>query len=209
MLENVTCLGHSTIKINSPQTIYIDPYNLSDNYQDADFIFITHSHYDHFSPEDILKIKKDNTKIIIPADLLTKTIELGFQDTHILVVKPNESYTIDNIPFKTIPSYNTNKQFHKKEYDWVGFIIDINNLKYYIAGDTDITTENRLVNCDVAFVPVGGTYTMNYQEAAELINQIKPKIVIPIHYGIIVGTKQDAQDFQNLLDSDIKCQIMY
>lgn len=209
MLENVTCLGHSTIKINSPQTIYIDPYNLNNNYQDADFIFITHSHYDHFSPEDILKIKNDNTKIIITADLLTKTTELGFSSSHILVVKSNESYTIDNISFKTIPSYNTNKQFHKKEYDWVGFIIDINNLKYYIAGDTDINAENRLVNCDVAFVPVGGTYTMNYQEAAELINQIKPKIAIPIHYGIIIGTKQDAQDFQNLLDSDIKCQIMY
>ena len=91
---------------------------------------------------------------------------------------------------------------------WVGYIIEINNIKYYIAGDTDITPENKNIKCDVAFIPVGGTYTMDYKEAAELVNIIKPKIVVPIHYGEIIGTEQDALNFEKLLDEKIKCAIL-
>ena len=106
---------------------------------------------------------------------------------------------VEGIKFETIPAYNTNKQFHPKENEWVGYIIEINGIRYYIAGDTDITEENKKIKCDVAFVPVGGTYTMDFKEAAYLINEIKPKIAIPIHYGSVVGTKQDATDFVRLL----------
>ncbi len=105
----------------------------------------------------------------------------------------------EGIEFTTVPAYNTNKQFHPKENEWVGYIIEIKGIKYYIAGDTDITEENKKVKCDVAFVPVGGTYTMNFKEAAYLINEIKPKIAVPIHYGGIVGTNQDATNFIKLL----------
>ena len=91
---------------------------------------------------------------------------------------------VKGIKFKTIPAYNTNKTFHPKENDWVGYIITINNIRYYIAGDTDITEENKKVKCDVAFVPVGETYTMDFKEAAQLINEIQPKIAIPIHTTI-------------------------
>ena len=83
-------------------------------------------------------------------------------------------------------------------------MIEINNYRYYIAGDTDETPENKTVKCDVAFVPVGGTYTMNFKEAANLINEIKPKIAVPIHYGSIVGKKQDAIDFIKLINPTIK-----
>ncbi len=112
------------------------------------------------------------------------------------------------IKFEAIPAYNTNKQFHPKENGWVGYIIEIQGIKYYIAGDTDITEENRKVKCDVTFVPVGGTYTMDFKEAAMLINEIKPKIAIPTHYGSVVGTKQDATDFIKLLHPEIKGIIL-
>ena len=115
---------------------------------------------------------------------------------------------VQGIKFETIPAYNTNKTFHPKKNGWVGYIIIINGIRYYIAGDTDITEENKKVKCDEAFVPVGGTYTMNFKEAANLINEIKPKIAIPIHYGSVVGTEQDAIDFIRLLHPEIKGIIL-
>ena len=208
MLENVEVLCHSSIKINKEKVIYIDPFKIEKNYNDADIVFITHDHYDHYSEEDIDKVINENTIIIIPEELLTKLLRKGINKNAIITVEPNEKYMVQGIKFETIPAYNTNKTFHPKENGWVGYIIEIKGVRYYIAGDTDITEENRRVKCDVAFVPVGGTYTMDFKEAATLVNEIKPKMAIPIHYGDIVGTKQDAIDFSKLLHPEIKCEIL-
>ena len=209
MLNNIEWLGHATIKMsNSDKIIYIDPYNLEGTYSDSDVIFVTHSHYDHFSEEDILKVKKETTKIVVTEELYQKTLDLGFDEENITTVKPNEEYEIEGIKFSTVPSYNVNKKFHPKENNWVGYIIEINNVKYYIAGDTDITEENKKVQCDVALLPVGGTYTMTAEEAAELANIIQPKIVVPIHYGAIVGTQSDAEKFKELVKATIQSEIM-
>lgn len=207
MLENIQVLYHSSIKINKEKVIYIDPFKIEDDCHDADIIFITHSHYDHYSEEDIKKVIKENSKIIVTSDLKEKAESITNSE-NLIVVQPNEKYCVEGINFETIPAYNTNKQFHPKQNNWVGYVIELNGLKYYIAGDTDITDENKTVKCDVAFVPVGGTYTMTAKEAAKLVNIIKPKIAIPIHYGSVVGTKQDATDFVNLLDERIDGKIM-
>lgn len=204
MLENIQVLCHSSIKISKEKIIYIDPFEIDRNYNDADIIFITHNHYDHYSEEDIDKVCKEDTVIIVPKDLLHKVLKKGFRQDYIITVDPGKKYMLDGIKFETIPAYNVNKQFHPKEKEWVGYIIEINNYTYYIAGDTDITSENKKVICDVAFVPVGGTYTMDFKEAAKLVNEIKPKMAVPIHYGSVVGTKQDAQDFLKLLNQTIK-----
>ena len=208
MLENIEVLYHSSIRINKEKTIYIDPFKIDRNYNDADIVFITHDHYDHYSEEDIDKVINENTTIIIPEELLTKLLKKGINKNAIITVEPNEKYVVQGIKFETIPAYNTNKTFHSKKNGWVGYIIIINGIRYYIAGDTDITEENKQVKCDVAFVPVGGTYTMDFKEAANLINEIKPKIAIPIHYGSIVGTEQDAIDFIRLLHPEIKGIIL-
>ena len=208
MLENVEVLCHSSIKINKEKVIYIDPFKIEKNYNDADIVFITHDHYDHYSEEDIDKVINENTIIIIPEELLTKLLRKGINKNAIITVKPNEKYMVQEIKFGTVPAYNTNKTFHPKENDWIGYIITLDGIRYYIAGDTDITEENRKVKCDVAFVPVGGTYTMDFKEAAQLINEIQPKIAVPIHYGSIVGTEQDATDFIKLLHPSIKGIIL-
>lgn len=208
MLENIEVLYHSSIRINKEKIIYIDPFKINKNYNDADIIFITHDHYDHYSEEDIDKVINENTTIIIPDELLTKLLRKGINKNAIITVEPNKNYMVQGIKFETISAYNTNKTFHPKENGWVGYIIIINGIRYYIAGDTDITEENKQVKCDVAFVPVGGTYTMDFKEAASLINEIKPKIAIPIHYGSIVGTEQDAIDFIRLLHPEIKGIIL-
>ena len=208
MLENIEVLYHSSIRINKEKIIYIDPFKINKNYNDADIIYITHDHYDHYSEEDIDKVINENTTIIIPDELLTKLLRKGINKNAIITVEPNKNYMVQGIKFETISAYNTNKTFHPKENGWVGYIIIINGIRYYIAGDTDITEENKQVECDVAFVPVGGTYTMDFKEAASLINEIKPKIAIPIHYGSIVGTEQDAIDFIRLLHPEIKGIIL-
>ena len=208
MLENIEVLCHSSIKFYKEKVIYIDPFKIDKNYNDADIIFITHDHYDHYSEDDIDKIKKDDTVIVAPEELLTKLLRKGFRQDYIIIVEHNERYIVESIKFETVPAYNTNKQFHPKENGWVGYIIEIKGIRYYIAGDTDITEENKQVKCDVAFVPVGGTYTMDFKEAAYLINEIKPQVAVPIHYGSIVGTNQDATDFSKLLHPEIECKIL-
>lgn len=207
MLDKIEVLCHSSIKINKGLVIYFDPFKIDREYHDADIIFITHSHYDHYSEEDINKVRKEDTQIVAPLDLLDNLLTLDFTKNSITLVKPNENYTVKGLSFKTIPAYNTNKNFHPKANNWVGYLVTIDNMTYYIAGDTDITTENKQVKCDVAFVPIGGTYTMDYKEAAKLINEIKPKVAIPTHYGKIIGNISDGQNFAKLINKEIECKI--
>ena len=208
MIEDIEVLYHSSIRISKNKVIYIDPFKIDKNYNDADIVFITHDHFDHYSEEDIDKVINENTTIIIPEELLTKILRKGINKNAVITVESNKEYMVQGIKFETIPAYNTNKPFHPKENNWVGYIITLDGIRYYIAGDTDITEENRKVKCDVAFVPVGGTYTMDFKEAAQLINEIQPKIAVPIHYGSVVGTKQDATDFIKLLHPSIKGIIL-
>ncbi len=208
MINNISINCHSSIKINGEKVIYIDPYKIKEVNKDADLIFITHEHYDHYSSEDINKIKKSNTRFIVPKSMKNRLVIDRISENDIISVDVKNKYNVDDIEFETIPAYNINKSFHPKNSNWVGYIININNIKYYIAGDTDITDEAINVKCDIAFIPIGGTYTMDYKEAATLTNKIKPKYAIPIHYGLIVGKYEDAIKYSNLLDKEIECKII-
>lgn len=194
---------HSSIQIDG--NIYIDPFRLSDKPQKAKYIFITHTHFDHLSPEDILKISSPETTIIATQD----ATELeSMPHKKIIYVKPNQKFTLDDLSFETIPAYNTNKNFHPKQNNWVGYKITTGGVTYLIAGDSDNTKELSGQTCDVLFVPIGGTYTMTATEAGELTNIIKPKIAVPTHYGEIVGEMSDADVFAKTLSPDIKLEIL-
>ena len=208
MINNISINCHSSININGEKVIYVDPYKIKGINNDADLIFITHEHYDHYSIEDINKIKKSNTRFIVPKSMKNRLIIDRISENDIISVDVKNKYSVDDIEFETIPAYNINKSFHPKNNNWVGYIININNIKYYIAGDTDITDEAINVKCDIAFIPIGGTYTMDYKEAATLTNKIKPKYTIPIHYGLIVGKYEYAIKYSNLLDKEIECKII-
>ena len=204
----IEVLCHSSIRIEGEnKIIYLDPYRIKDEKNDADIIFITHSHYDHFSEEDILKLKKEQTSIVVTNDLIDKAIEIGFKEENITVVIPNNSYRVLDIEINTIPAYNINKQFHPKANNWVGYVMKLEGKSIYIAGDTDVIEENKNVRCDIALIPVGGTYTTDYKEAAELVNIIKPELVIPTHYAQLVGTKEDGTKFGELVNSNIQVDI--
>ena len=193
-------LFHSSIKLLGDKIIYIDPFKIENALHDADFIFCTHSHYDHFSIEDILKIKNENTFLIITQSCFDEAIKY-FSKEKILVVEPSYNYCINDLSFETTPSYNINKNFHPKANKWVGYIISSNAKTYFIAGDTDNIPEIQNLTCDIAFLPIGGTYTMNYKEAAELANTLNASLIVPTHYGSIVGTVEDAEKFKSLVQN--------
>lgn len=196
MSINVNC--NNSIKIIGSKIIYIDPFKIDENFHDADYIFCTHSHYDHFSREDINKILKDTTKIIT-VESAKEDAEKLVKEENVMTVLPGNSYKIDDIEFETTYAYNENKPFHPKENNWVGFIINLDGTKYFIAGDTDNIKELQDVKADVAFIPVGGTYTMNYEEASKLANKIDVKTIVPTHYGSVVGKKEDGEKFKKLV----------
>ena len=206
ILNNIYINTHSSIKIDGDKIIYFDPYKIENEFYDADFIFITHSHYDHLDLNSIKKIINKKTVIIYPKSIANDIKNFKF-DNDCIEVEPNNEYLTNNIKIKTIPSYNINKDFHKKEMNWVGYLTEINNIKYFIPGDTDVINEIKKIKTDILFLPIGGVYTMDYIEAGELANLIKPKCVIPIHYGSIVGDKELGNKFENLIDKNIICKI--
>ncbi len=109
---------------------------------------------------------------------------------------------------KAIPAYNKLKPFHPKSKNWMGYLLTMDDVTYYVAGDTDITTENRAVKCDVALVPVGGKFTMDYKDAAKLVNEIRPQLAVPTHYGRVAGSSDDGRHFAELVDEKIEVRVM-
>jgi len=200
MLENVDCLGHATVKIKNDLVIYIDPYKISDT-EKADIILITHDHYDHLSLQDIKKIQKEETDIIIPSAAIEGV------SGNVKEINPGDSITVKGIDIKVVPAYNIKKKFHPKKKNYVGYIVKVHNISYYHSGDTDRIPEMKNLNVDVAFLPVGGTYTMDAKQAAKATEDIKPKVAVPLHYGSVVGTIEDAEEFKELCDCEVR--ILY
>ncbi len=204
MLSRIKWLGHDTFMIDyENKVIYFDPYKLKEGLPKADYIFITHSHYDHFSSEDIDKIVKNDTVFIGPEDVISE-----IKENKTVLAEIGKESKLDGFSFKSIPAYNTNKEFHPKEKKWVGYIVDIGNVKIYHAGDTDRIPEMKNLNVDIALLPVSGTYVMTAEEAAEAAMDIKPDIAIPMHYASIVGSTKDAERFAELLKDKIQVKIM-
>jgi len=192
-------LGHASFKIcHEDVVIYIDPWKLKESPGDATLVFVSHSHHDHYSPEDIAKVSGQDTKLIASADVVKK--EKAGE-----AIVPGLTVELESVRVRGVAAYNPNKQFHPKANNWVGFIIEIGSKRIYYAGDTDLTEEMKaLKDIDIALLPVGGTYTMNAEEAAEAAKHIKPKQAIPYHWGDIVGSRSDAERFAELAE----CEVM-
>ena len=196
--DNITINTHSSIRLNLGKIIYIDPFEIKSVVHDADIILVTHEHYDHFDINSIEKIIKEDTILVFPMSMKNKIAGSGFKN--LIFLNPYDKY--ENI--EAVPAYNAHKNFHKKEYDWLGYIIDYNGIKIYIAGDTDENPDTIKIRTDIAIIPIGGTYTFDPVEAANYINKIKPKIVIPSHYGSVVGDMNCFEDFYKKVDKDIE-----
>jgi len=191
-------LGHASFKISDGNTVvYIDPWKLKDAPHDATIVLVSHSHYDHYSTEDIAKVSGMTTKFIAAEDVIQKQ---GKGQT----LKPGQSIDVNGVKITGVPAYNPAKQFHPKANNWLGFVIEIAGKRIYYAGDTDATDEMKaLKNIDLALLPVGGKYTMNPDEAADATKQFRPKQAIPYHWGDIVGSQADADNFKK----DAACPV--
>ena len=205
MVDNITVNTQSSIRIESRVgVIYADPLGIKDDVHDADYILITHDHYDHFSPEDIERIAKSGSILVVPEKMQNKAQEVAGVVGRIETVKPGVYREMNGLEFETVPAYNILKAFHPKSAGWVGYILRIDGKRIYIAGDTDATKEAKDVKCDITLVPIGGTYTMDARKAAELVNTIRPDVAIPTHYGSIVGKPSDGEVFAQNVKEPIK-----
>jgi len=197
--------GQSCFSIKNSRKIYLDPYhNVED---EADIILISHSHYDHCSIEDLKRIVKDGTVVVCTADCSSKLSKLD-KKIKIQILEPGNQIEVEGIKIKAVPAY-TNNEYHPKEEGWNGYIVDIDGIRVYHAGDTDLIPKMKnLGKIDLAFLPVGGTYTMDAEEAAKAALTIKPELAIPMHHQDIVGTKEDALRFQELLENEIDVEVL-
>lgn len=208
MVDNIMVNTQSSTRIESRVgVIYADPLGINDDVHDADYILITHDHYDHFSLEDIEKVAKSDSILVVPERMQGKAQEVAVIVGRIETVKPGVYREMNGLEFETVPAYNILKAFHPKSAGWVGYILRIDGRRIYIAGDTDATKEAKEVKCDIALVPIGGTYTMDAKKAAELVNAIRPDVAIPTHYGSIVGKPSDGETFARFVKDPIKVEF--
>lgn len=207
-------LGHSGFLIENSKRIYIDPYQLSPGKEKADIILITHSHYDHCSLQDIERIVRPGTTIVVPPDCQSKITKL--ENVNMQIAAPGDELNIDKVKIQTLPAYNKSKEFHPKSEEWNGYVLKLGKVIIYHAGDTDLIPEmEKLVgfgkkgNEFVALLPVGGGYTMNVDEAVQAATKIKPDYAIPMHYGNIVGKREDAEMFVKLcLEKGVHAELL-
>jgi L-ascorbate metabolism protein UlaG (beta-lactamase superfamily) len=201
VLNQIQWLGHSSVRLDSEKIIYIDPWKIKGGPK-ADLVLISHSHGDHLSPADVRKIQQENTVIIAAGDA---TAQLTGD---VRALKPGDQATVPGVTVRAVPAYNIGKAYHPKANGWIGFLITIGNKTVYYAGDTDLIPEMEDIRADILILPVGGTYTMTAMEAAEAANLIGPEAAIPIHYGDIVGTAADAEQFKKLCKAPVEIKTI-
>ena len=195
MLDAFTWFRQSAYRFEGEGlTVYIDPWGVEDGAPPADLILITHVHQDHFQPDLVEALSTDRTAKVAPHDVA------GELKGNVTPVAPGESHTVAGVGFTTVPAYNTREEaldFHPRSNRWVGYVVDLGGTTYYHAGDTDHASELDDVKTDVAFLPVGGYYTMDVPEAAGLAKAISPRLAVPMHYGFVVGSKEDGDRFRD------------
>ncbi len=201
---SITWLGHAGFLLNAEETnIYIDPYQIGRGRPNARYVLVTHDHYDHLSIEDIDKIATDDTVIVCPSDCTEKLHDLPGT---VRGMKAGDTIELGDVTVEAVPAYNANKKFHPKENGWIGYVVTVGGVRVYHSGDSDNIPEMADVECDVALLPVSGTYVMNPEEAAKAADTIKPKVAIPMHWGSFIGDASDAEAFKKA--AKVKVEIL-
>ena len=201
MAEKIHWLGHDAFRIDAGKVVYFDPYQISTGPK-ADVILVSHEHFDHCSPEDVAKIQGPDTVIVTEKDSAKKLTG------DVRVLKAGESLIESGVKVEAVPSYNTDKDFHPRKNGWLGFIVEVEGVRIYHAGDTDFIPEMKDFHVDIALLPVSGTYVMTAEQAVKAAVAIQPKLAIPMHYGAIVGGEEDALRFKKDLEGKVEVVVL-
>jgi len=200
-------IAHDTFRIQGSKVIYTDPFKVT-KADEADIVLVSHEHFDHLSLEDLQKVTSPRTTIVASVSCKSGLKKVKAKETKFLV--PGGKLSIGKVEIEAVPAYNVNKfrapgqVFHPKEDEKLGFVFLMDGTRVYFAGDTDLVPEMKSIQCDIALLPVSGTYVMTAEEAAQAAEVIKPKIAVPMHYAAIVGSESDAQSFKSLVKN---CQV--
>ena len=209
-LENVRVFTQSAIRLEGADgtVVYLDPFALADAEaaHDADYVLITHAHYDHLSPEDYARVAGEKTVVVAPASMAGEVAGLEAAAVHLMAA--GEKLELPGLCVEAVPAYNVEPErlgMHPHENGWLGYVVTLDSepTRYYVSGDTDQNTDNETVSCDVALVPIGGTYTCDPHQAAAFVNALRPAAVVPTHYGSIVGTYDNLDAFAAEVDPAI------
>ena len=206
LAEKITVNTQSSIRIEGGKTVYFDPIGIGEQRKDADIVFITHEHGDHFEPASIRNISRKDTVFVFPESMKEQASAEGFASENTVFMNPGEKTTVREVPVVAVPAYNLIKPFHPKRRGWLGYKILIDGVSVYYSGDSDATKEMSAVKCDIALLPIGGKFTMNAKEAAKAAGNIRPAVCIPVHYGSIVGKPEDEKEFAAALPDGIEMQ---
>lgn len=210
-LENVRVFTQSAIRIEGAAgtVAYFDPFSLTDAEaaHDADYVLITHAHYDHFSPEDYARVADEKAVVVAPASMTGEVAGLGAADARLM--SAGEKIELPGLCVEAVPAYNVEPErlgMHPRENGWLGYVVTLDGepTRYYVSGDTDQNADNETVSCDVALVPIGGTYTCDPRQAAAFVNALRPRAAVPTHYGSIVGTYANFDAFAAAVDPAIE-----
>lgn len=190
-LSRLHWLGHSSFRLDGPPTIYFDPWQLSPDSPPADLILISHEHHDHCSPDDVAVVRQESTAIVANPAAAKKLAR------PVIALRPGERTEVAGVEVEAVHAYNVDKRYHPREAEHVGFVITVGGVRVYHAGDTDHIPEMANIECDIALLPVSGTYVMTAEEAVAAARDIQPRVAVPMHYGAgVAGTITNAKHLQ-------------
>lgn len=196
-LEGITWFRGSSVRIRRMGVeVHVDPLGV-DGDTKADFVLLTHPHYDNFSEDDIARVSDSHTVIIAPASM-KKLLE---DADHFM--RPGDLIQLDNFDVLAVPAHNVDKKFHTADHGWLGYVFNVGDTTYYHAGDTDFLPSMSDIRCDVAFLPVGGHYTMGVEDAARAGEACGAEVIVPIHWGEPHGTEEDIEELKDLFSREV------
>lgn len=202
LIDKLHWLGHDSFRLDGPPVIYFDPVDLGDDPPQADLVLVSHEHHDHCSPKDVERITGPNTEILASPAAAAKLPGAR-------AIRPGDRVTAAGVEVEAVPAYNVNKfrspgvPFHPRDAQHVGYVVTMEGSRVYFAGDTDAIPEMADIDCDLALLPVSGTYVMTAEEAAEAAKTLDPEIVVPMHYGAGIGSSEDGQRLAELYDGEV------